>query len=164
MLLSTYVLMPNPCSFVGRYKECGGSVWMRLNLFLSVFCTVRSMSLHSLYGGCAGSGLKLMRVFRSVLCTYAVACLDSVRFMIVWSLVLIALVSLSFVGVVSPSMLRIVPKCLEYGGCVVLCTGASSVCVWVFIVASTGHCLSKFQAKLLNSGIGVSVGALCMFT
>ena len=113
MLLSTYVLMPNPCSFVGRYKECGGSVWMRLNLFFSVFCTVRSMSLHSLYGGCAGSGLKLMSVFRSVLCTYAVACLESVRFMIVWSLVLIELVSLSFVGVVSPSMLRIVPKCLE---------------------------------------------------
>ena len=137
---------------------------MRLNLFFSIFCTFRSLSLHSLYGGWAGSRLKLMRVFRSVLCTYAVACLDSVRFMIVWSLVLIALVSLSFVGVVSPSMLSMVPKCLEYGGCVVLCTGVCSVCVWVFIVASTGHCLSKFQAKLLNSGIGVFMGALCMFT
>ena len=113
MLLSTYVLTPNPCSFAGRYMECVGSVWMRLNLFFSVFCTVRSMSLHRLYGGWAGSGLKLMRVFRSVLCTYAVAYLDSVRFMMVWSLVLIELVSLSFVGVVSPSMLSIVPKCLE---------------------------------------------------
>ena len=45
-----------------------------------------------------------------------------------------------------------------------LCTGVSSVCVCVFIVASTGHCLSKFQAKLLNSGTGVFAGALCMFT
>ena len=113
MLLSTYVLTPKPCSFVGRYRECGGSVWMRLNLFFSVFWTLRSMSLHRLYGGCAGSGLKLIRVFRSVLCTYAVACLERVRFMMVWSLVFIELVSLSFVGVVSPSMLRIVPKCLE---------------------------------------------------
>ena len=86
---------------------------MRLNLIFSVFCTDRSMSLQSLYGGCAGSGLKLMRVFRRVLCTYAVACLERVRFMMVCSRVLIALVSLSFVGVVSPSMLRIVPKCLE---------------------------------------------------
>ena len=137
---------------------------MRLNLFLSVFCTVRSMSLQSLYGGCAGSGLKLIRGLRSVLCTYAVACLESVRFMMVWSLVLIVLVSLSFVGVVSPSMLSMVPKCLEYGGCVVLNVGVCSVCVWVFIVASTGHCLSKFQAKLLNSGTCVFVGALCMLT
>ena len=102
------------------------------------FCTVRSMSLQSLYGGCAGSGLKLMRVLRSVLCTYAVACLESVRFMMVWSLVLIVLVSLSFVGVVSPSMLRIVPKCLEYGGCVVLCTCVSSLCVWVIILPPLG--------------------------
>ena len=134
---------------------------MRLNLFLSDFCTVRSMSLQSLYGGCAGSGLKLMRVLRSVLCTYAVACLESVRFMMVWSLVLIVLVSLSFVGVVSPSMLSMVPKCLEYCGSVVLSVGVCSVCVWVFIVASTGHCLSKFQAKLLKIEDKKIVFTLC---
>ena len=122
------------------------------------------MSLHSWYGGCAGSGLKLISVFKSVLWTYVVAGLDSVRFVIVLSLVLILVVSVSFVGVVSPSMFNTVPKCLEYVVLSVGWCGAVSKRVCVAIVASTGHCRSKFHAKLLNVEMFALVGALCMFT
>ena len=83
-----------------------------------------------------------------MLCTYVVAGLDNCRFVMVLNRELIFFVSVSFVGAVSPSIFSTVPKCAEYGA---LSSGwcspiANRVCV--FMVVSTGHCLSKFQAKL----------------
>ena len=122
------------------------------------------MSLHSWYGGCAGSGLKLIRAFKRALWTYVVAGLDNVRFVIILSLVLILAVSVSFVGVVSPSMSNTVPKCFVYVLVSVGWCGAVSRRVCVAIVASTGHCRSKFHAKLLKVDMSASLGALCIFT
>ena len=103
-------------------------------------------------------------MFRSVLCTYVVAGLDNVRFVINLSLVLILVASVSFVGVVSPSMSNTVPKCLVYVVFSVGWCGAVFKRVCVAIVASTGHCRSKFHAKLLKVDMFALVGALCIFT
>ena len=65
---------------------------------------------------CAGSGLKLVSVLRRVLWTYAVAWRERVRRVIVCRRWFTIVVTLSFVGVVSASMLSMVPKCFVYGG------------------------------------------------
>ena len=103
-------------------------------------------------------------MFSSVLWMYDVAVLLSERLVMVLSRVLILAVRLSLVGVVSPSMFNTVPKCFVYVG--VFSSRCESVVsrVCVAIVASTGHCLSKFHAKLVNGGRGVADGALCMLT
>ena len=76
----------------------------------------------------------------------------------------IELVSFSFVGVVSPSRFKTVPKCLEYVAVSLMMCDSSELRVLVFIVASTGHWRSKFHAKLVNGSRCVSVGVLCMLT
>ena len=55
-----------------------------------------------------------------------------------------------FVGVVSPSMFSIVPKCFEYRALSTGWCGAVVGCVCVAIVASAGYCRSKFHTKLEN--------------
>ena len=63
-------------------------------------------------------------------------------------------------GVVSPSMFSTVPKCFAYVG--VSSDRCESVVrrIFVAIFASTGHCFSKFHAKLVNGDSSVCGGAL----
>ena len=92
------------------------------------------------------------------------ACRERDLLVITRSLVFILEAMVLFVGAVSPSIFRTVPKCFEYGASSRGWCGAVVLRVCVSIVASIGHCRSKFQAKLLNIRIGVLVGALCILT
>ena len=71
--------------------------------------------------------------------TYVVAGRDRVRRVMVCSRLFTTVVSLSFVGDVSPSMFNTVPKCFEYGGVSKLFAGVDECLTWVVIVVSTGH-------------------------
>ena len=137
---------------------------MSPNLGFRTRCAMMSSCLHKWYGGCAGSGLKLISVFTSVLWMYDVEALFNVRLVVVLSRVLILVMRVSLVGVVSPSMFSTVPKCFVYVGVLSLRCESVVSRVCVVIVASTGHCRSKFNAKLVNGGMGCVDGALCMLT
>ena len=157
------VLMLFPCRWCGKYIVCVGSVFIRLSLCFSLFCTVLSMSLQRSWVGCEGSGLKLIRVFRSVLWIYVVVFALRCLLVVVESLDIIFFFMRVLVGEVFPSMLRRVPKCLLWGG-VGLSIIDVEVCTCTSMVVSSGVWVRKLQAKLLNFGRFVPGGALWMYT
>ena len=138
---------------------CAGSVFIRLSLDFSMFCTALSMSLHRSWVGCEGRGLKLIRVFSSVLCTYVVVFALRCLLVVVESLDIIFFFIRVLVGEVSPSISRRVPKCLLWGG-VGLSIIDVEVCICKSMVVSSGVWVRKLQAKLLNFGRFVPGGAL----
>ena len=141
---------------------CAGSVVVRANLERILRWIRLSMSLHREWGGCDGSGLKFMRKFNSVLWIYAVVSLLRCRLVMLFSLVMMFFFVISLFGVVSPFMLRWVPKCLLYGVVTSVSSPVGFVCISTLIYVSSGVCVRKLHAKLLNFGRVVPGGALWM--
>ena len=133
---------------------------VRASLERIVRWTRLSISLHREWGGCDGNGLKFMREVNSVLWVYAVVSLLRCRLVMLFSLVMMFFFVMSLFGVVSLCMLRWVPKCLLYGVVISVCSPVGFVCISTLMYVSSGVCVRKLHAKLLNLGRVVPGGAL----
>ena len=107
------VLAPCPCMRAGAYRMWGGSPFMRPYRGLRTCWARLSKVVYRVWLRCAGSGLKSMSELSKVLCAYVVAFLPSFRRVISRRRECTFPMTILFVGLVSPCMLSIVPKCFE---------------------------------------------------